>query len=274
MPAKVSALQSDSGWRAREGSQFSQPQLSPPRSSSEFHPRLYPGSARAASLNRQSPPSEPAFGRTSRIEEFGKFHRSFGSASSSGGSISSSFGRSRPPPSEQVNWEDLLGPGQAGLSLRGDRKPLLDETLTPKAEVATDPMRVNLDLNIQQTTSPSLATISSPASSALGHSPLYGQYEVGKIISLDYSRSKGHSLFYSRIRGQQQPRQLIRRPWTIQRIRSLPAGSASLIWLIAKSISNFDSWFLVSVQAPVRRRYRRLLASGFFPPSLHWPRLP
>ncbi|KIM42146.1 hypothetical protein M413DRAFT_128042 [Hebeloma cylindrosporum] len=179
-PTKVSALQPDAGWRAREGSQFSPPQLSPPRSSSEFHPRLYPGSARAASLNRQSPPSEPAFGRTSRLEEFGKMHRSFGSASTSGGSISSSFGRSRAPPSEQVNWEDLIGPGQAGFSLRNDRKSLFDETLetlTPKAEVAADPMEMTLSLNTQHTSSPSLATVSSPASSALGHSPLYGQFE-------------------------------------------------------------------------------------------------
>jgi len=211
-PAKISALQSDFGWRAREGSQFSQPQLSPPRSSSEFHPRLYPGSARAASLNRQSPPSEPVFGRSSRFEEFGKTHRSFGSSSTSGGSISSSLGRSRASPFEQVNWEDLIGPGQAGLSLRGDRKSLFDETMTPKAEVATDPMAMNL--SIQQTSSPSLATVSSPASSALEHSPLYGQYEVSNYIFLHYSRSKRHDLFYRQILGQQQPRQLIHHPCT------------------------------------------------------------
>lgn len=47
-------------------------------------------------------------------------------------------------------------------------------------------MEMNRSVNIRQTTSPSLATVSSPASSALGNSPLYGQYEVSKIISLEY----------------------------------------------------------------------------------------
>lgn len=84
-------------------------------------------------------------------------------------------------------------------------------------------MEINFS-NAQQASSPSLATVSSPASSALGHSPLYGQYEVSKVISLDYSCSNGYGLFYSRILGQQQPRQLIRRPWTNRPIQSLPAG--------------------------------------------------
>ncbi|KDR68423.1 hypothetical protein GALMADRAFT_272650 [Galerina marginata CBS 339.88] len=168
-----------------DGRHFSPPQLSPPLVSPprpDFSSRLYPGSVRqamrAASLTRPGPSTDLQLGGIGSTDPYrgSQGHRSFGSGSGSvSGASHSSFGRHRgSAASDQVNWEELMGGGgdRAFGGSNGSRASLFSETLTPKAELPDPVSRSHLGIQVQNlTTSPSLATISSPASSALGHSP-------------------------------------------------------------------------------------------------------
>jgi hypothetical protein len=217
---------------------------SPPRS--EFHPRLYPGSVRAASLRQSLVPLHDA-GLGSESAAAGP--RAFANGSGGGGAASVSggtaysyapshaspsppqsyawhsayapshyggsvAGRSRGAPSDVVNWEELMGPAPASPEAvfnsgarTESRATLFSETLgTPKTEVPSPTWSASASLfhghlgagsqgqsrlaqkgHQNAATSPSLATVSSPASgsSALGQSPVgsggSAQYEVSNL---------------------------------------------------------------------------------------------
>jgi len=206
--------------RAREFRQTSPPQASPPRT--EFHSRLYPGSvrhaARAASLSRPSPPTEAAFGRGPGGgygfggSEYGvtigsRRQHQFAFGNGSAGAATNpnlSFGRSRGSASvtSEVNWQELMGDADIhrDFGTSGSRATLFSETLsTPRAESprfahqeiipAEDKLSALENsgglqkLNVPA--SPSLATVSSPASSALGHSPGSMRQDVSVNLLLD-----------------------------------------------------------------------------------------
>ncbi|CAA7269312.1 unnamed protein product [Cyclocybe aegerita] len=165
--------------------QFSPPRISPPHASSDWHPRLYPGSVRAgrtASLTRPgvASGSQMGFGSYSHNHLTSTF--SFGSGSITETSPISAFGRSEASGSsgggagamgEQVDWRSLMGSRDSRASLFSESQ------LTPRAElpfsrpelVPSTSQAHLLQGQVLTPISPSLATISSPASSALEHSP-------------------------------------------------------------------------------------------------------
>jgi len=190
-------------FRPREGRHTSPSFGSHPRP--EFHPRLYPGSvrqaARAASLRRPSPPTEAALGRsagTSSVNGLSNDDKSIGYSrhnigfGDSATPSSSNFAQSKGfDTSEKVNWQELLGSSEGNVELKAfdvGQPDCYDESSpTPRgaAPGMGSPILLSQEpvqpatLQVQNLpTSPSLATASSPASSALGHSPGSTQQEV------------------------------------------------------------------------------------------------
>jgi len=196
-------------FRPREGRHTSPSFASHPRP--EFHPRLYPGSvrqaARAASLNRPSPPTEAALGRSAGTSSANGLSNDDKSISYSRHSIG--FGGSATPSpsnlaqpkscdtSEKVNWQELLGSSEGSAELNGidiTQPDYYDESSpTPRggAPGKSSPILLSQEpiqpatLQVQNLpTSPSLATASSPASSALGHSPGSTQQEEVRVCNM------------------------------------------------------------------------------------------
>lgn len=183
-------------FRPREGRHVSPSFASHPRP--EFHPRLYPGSvrqaARAASLSRPSPPTEAALGRSAGtpsangVIDNGYSRHNTGLGNGGNMATPSNFEQSRgSDTSEKVNWQELQE-GKAELNaVDGSQPDFYDESsLTPRGAdlvkgspiLSQEPVQP-ATLQVQNLpTSPSLATASSPASSALGHSPGSTQQEV------------------------------------------------------------------------------------------------
>lgn len=186
-------------FRAREGRHTSPSFASQPRA--EFHPRLYPGSvrqaARAGSLRRPSPPTEAALGRSSGSSGHSSDEKSIVSGYSRhnigfGDNGTPSNLRRGSVTSENVDWRELLGSSaekeKAELTVVDDaqRSFYEDSSQTPRdTALVTTPIMSQgtvhpATLQVQNLpTSPSLATTSSPASSALGHSPSSTRQEVG-----------------------------------------------------------------------------------------------
>ncbi|KAF8882182.1 hypothetical protein CPB84DRAFT_223925 [Gymnopilus junonius] len=158
--------------RFREGSQDNSlgqlptAQLSPPRP--DLRSRLYPGSVRhairTASLTR---PALSTYSQSDNGDAWNfsdaQSHRSFGITN---GSLRSSFRQDRGSGSSDhfVNWKELMGRNNA------PRASLFSETLSPGAGTSQSlsPLRSAAQVNLIP--SPSLATISSPASSGAGRS--------------------------------------------------------------------------------------------------------
>ena len=144
--------------------------------------------ARAASLSRPSPPTETALGRnagTSSTSGLSNDDKSFQHSlhnvcfEDNGNTITV----------EKVDWQELLGSSEGRGELDtgdGSQPDFYDESSpTPRAAPMTsDPILSQgpvqpATLQVQSLpASPSLATASSPASSALGHSPSSTRQEV------------------------------------------------------------------------------------------------
>lgn len=145
----------------REGRNFSPPHVSPPQS--EFHPRLYPGSARYAArtmaVNRTSyPPGHAA--------------------------------------AFEPNWRKLT----EAESVRDTRLEQQHQSAisTPRAETPGEGMHLHSSSQSQAhgsatSESPSLATASSPTFSALAHSPASGLNDV-RACSFSFRLYLYHSL--------------------------------------------------------------------------------
>ncbi|KAF8804676.1 hypothetical protein BYT27DRAFT_7194287 [Phlegmacium glaucopus] len=125
----------------RDGRLFSPPHTSPPPS--EFHPRLYPGSvrhaARTMAVNRPSHPLGP-------------------------------------PIVFESNWRKLMeAERERDTKTFEDEEQHQSEISTPIAETPVESLHLHSQFQSHSTaTSPSLATASSPTSSALAHSPASG----------------------------------------------------------------------------------------------------
>lgn len=189
--------------RTREKRHVSPPFVSPPRL--EFNSRLYPGSvrhaARASALSRPSPPTEAALDQSTASKSafgssedasksYSRHHHTF--SFKSNGSISSTTPLSSyvpaedSPTSEMVEWKEFLpSTTRSNYSSGSGSQPKQSEGFSKAglADHASHPFaheRTQFDtLQVQNLpTSPSLATASSPASSALGHSPGSVRHDV------------------------------------------------------------------------------------------------
>ncbi|PPQ73717.1 hypothetical protein CVT26_010848 [Gymnopilus dilepis] len=171
--------------RYREGRNYTPlqlppPQIVPPRP--DIRSRLYQGSVRhalkSASLSRPAPPTELQLGGDQRTYYSDtQSHRSFGSASTS---VRPSFRQDRGSASSDnfVNWKELLGEGIRPFGSGTPRASLFAETLPYNADISQTLSPSHLSVQGQNLMpSPSLATISSPASSAAGHSFGFGHNE-------------------------------------------------------------------------------------------------
>ncbi|KAF8156785.1 hypothetical protein B0H34DRAFT_750660 [Crassisporium funariophilum] len=173
----------------RETRHISPPHVSPPRA--DFHPRLYPGSVRHAArttFRRQSPPRATSvfgsseYGVSSGNNPFTSGSHSLAGFSEAGGHYSHhSIGRSSGGSVSELNWRDLMGNDQ-----EADLRNVQDLTFSA-SEISTPTVETPIEMTQLQSNhfhshnidaSPSLATVSSPASSALGHSPVSNLHET------------------------------------------------------------------------------------------------
>ncbi|KJA26800.1 hypothetical protein HYPSUDRAFT_35957 [Hypholoma sublateritium FD-334 SS-4] len=227
-------------------SSWSDPAHSPPRSreiqpsaaataarsfspvrSADFHPRLYPGSVRAASLSRPGLLTEM---NAASLPARALLRSDSDAVSVSGGtayafpqrrgtyaaSVAGDVAPSAPPfaygpgryarstSAESINWEELMGAGSFERLLpTGDApSPTTAVCESPEPSPLT-PAQAQVHLRVVPQSlvhSPSLATVSSPASSALGHSPIgSGAYEADTRPTTASStpNHKLHGLMYT-----------------------------------------------------------------------------
>lgn len=229
-------------------SSWSDPAHSPPRSrefqpavaarsfspvrNSEFHPLLYPGSVRAASLSRPGLltetntaglPSRPLM-RSDAASVSGGTVYAFpqrrgtyaGAAASVAGDTHASSAQfsygpgryARSTSTESINWEELMGAASFERLLPAGDAPspttAVCESPEPSPLIPAQQMLMQTHLRVIPQSlvhSPSLGTVSSPASSALGNSPIgSGAYEV-RFYFTSYMYNRRLTYFWDDVGG-------------------------------------------------------------------------